>query len=289
MKPSNSSDADRLLELLADQTLVGLDADQQRELESLMQAKPDVDIAALARTAAMLDIAASAGDLEPLPDHLRDRVLMQEQSEFGPIRTLSDAAQPRNKIHWREAVAWLTAAACLLVATMLWFTRPATNQNSPKIVEAEPPTEKTVVERRQTAAVVSMIAQQREQLLASAPDVMHLRLVNSDNGAVAREPGGDVVWSSGQQMGYLRLQGLAKDGPAQRQYQLWIIEGDASSNEFINGGTFFVNRSTGELTVPIQADHFVQMPKMFLIRVEPLGGGDALATSLLAKADGLRP
>jgi anti-sigma-K factor RskA len=177
----------------------------------------------------------------------------------------------------------------LLVATVLWFTRPTTNQNSPMIAEAEPPTESAVVERRQTAAVVSTIAEQREQLLASAPDVLHLRLVNSDSGAVAREPGGDIVWSNGQQMGYLRLQGLASDEPAQRQYQLWIIGGDASSNDFINGGMFFVGRNTGELIVPIHADHFVQMPKMFLISVEPLGGGDALTTSLLAKADVLGP
>ena len=115
------------------------------------------------------------------------------------------------------------------------------------------------------------------------------RLVNSDSGAVAREPGGDIVWSNGQQMGYLRLQGLAKNEPAQRQYPLWIIGGNVSSKEFINGGMLFVDRNTGELTVPSQADQFVQMPTMFLVSAERLGGGDALTTSLLAKADGLGP
>jgi anti-sigma-K factor RskA len=90
-------------------------------------------------------------------------------------------------------------------------------------------------------------------------------------------------------MGYLRLQGLASNDPAERQYQLWIIGCEASSNEIVNGGLFHVDRSTGELILPIQADHFVQQPKMFVVSVEPLGGGNALTAPLLAKADGVGP
>ena len=52
-------------------------------------------------------------------------------------------------------------------------------------------------------------------------------------------------------------------------------------------GMFFVDRSTGELVLPIQADHFVQQPMMFIVSVEPLGGGSALTAPLLAKADGV--
>ena len=224
---------------------------------------------------------------------LRDRAeaqLLVAVSEAADDPSLArSAAAPRSRFAWREAAAWSTAAVCLLVAMVFWFTRPTTNQNSPMIAEAEPPTESIVVERRQTAALVSTIAEQREQLLASAPDVLHVRFVNSDSGAVAREPGGDIVWSNGQQMGYLRLQGLANDEPAQRQYQLWIIGGDTSSNDFIDGGMFFVGRNTAELIVPIHSDHFVQQPMMFVVSVEPLGGGDALTASLLAEADVLGP
>jgi anti-sigma-K factor RskA len=113
--------------------------------------------------------------------------------------------------------------------------------------------------------------------------------VSNDSGAVAREPGGDIVWSNGLQMGYLRLQGLVKNELPQCQCQLWIIGGEASSNEVINGGVFFVNRSTGELVLPIQADHFVQQPMMFVVSVEPLGGGSALTPTLLARADAVGP
>ncbi len=295
MKPSDSSDPDRLLELLADQALAGLGPDQQRELEWLLQGNPDFDIAAMDRTAAMLDIAASAGDLEPLPGHLRDRILTREQSELAPLATLAVATRVPDRIHWRERVAWMAAAACLLFAVLAWSRWPASdpasgpNINPPSAAGNNPsPTRIRQPDDAQRRPATT-IAEMREQLLVSADDVLHLQLVSNDDAEKAGVPGGDIVWSSRQQMGYLRLQGLANNEPEQRQYQLWIVGGDSSSNEFINGGTFFVDRNTGELTVPIQADHFVQTPRMFLVSVEPLGGGDALTASLLAKADGSRP
>jgi anti-sigma-K factor RskA len=309
MTPSPHADHDRLLELLADQTLVGLDAAERQELESLLRANPDFDSECLDRTAAMLDRAAAAGDKEPLPEQLQDRIRAQgrpglqprsagedtagEQSHENARAGADNPARPPNgeRMRRREAFAWLAAAACLSVAVFVWYTRPtlAPPRKAPAIANSEPPATPPNGATPAPSPTMLTVAQQREQLLASAPDVLHLQLVNSDNGAVARKPCGDIVWSNGLQIGYLRLQGLANDAPVQRQYQLWIIGGDASSNEFINGGMFYVDRSTGELTVPIQADHFVQLPKMFLVSVEPLGGGDALTTSLLAKADVLGP
>jgi len=199
------------------------------------------------------------------------------------------ATVPRWRVAWREAVAWSTAAVCLLVATVLWFTWPTPNQNPTMIVEAGPPTKLPVVDPPEPTAVVFTIAQQREQLLTSAPDVLHLQLVSDNGGGVAGESSGDIVWSSGSQIGYLRLRGLNRDDLAQRQYQLWIVGSDVSGNELINGGIFPVDRSTGELILPIQADQFVQQPKMFVVSVEPSGGGAALTAPLLAKADGAAP
>src|SRR5690606_31290456 len=107
------------------------------------------------------------------------------------------------------------------------------------------------------------IAELREQLLRSTPDVLHLQLVSDTGGGGGNESGGDIVWSSGRQIGFLRLRASPGDNPAQqRQYQLWIVSSDVSGNEFINGGIFSVDRSTGELILPIQADQFVQQPKM---------------------------
>ena len=192
-------------------------------------------------------------------------------------------------MHRREVVAWLAAAACLLLAMFAWYTRPTLPPplKSPAVVNSEPPVTLPGTDTPDPSTATLTVAQKREELLASAPDVLHLQLVSNDSGAVAREPGGDIVWSNGLQTGYLRLQGLVNNELPQRQYQLWIIGSDASSNEVINGGMFFADRSTGELVLPIQADHFVQQPRIFIVSVEPLGGGNALTAPLLARADGV--
>jgi len=296
MNSSYPSDHDRVLELLADQAISGLDAVEQMELKSLLEVNPDFDLAALDRTAAMLDIAASVDDIEPLPDHLRDRILARDQSELEAIGTRAHAAQPRSEIQWREVVAWITAGACLLLAVFAWNRGPATNP--PSGSSPDPPVlagKDAVPPRPADDDVVRPIAgptisQLREQLLNSTPDVLLLQLVSDNGGGVANESGGDIVWSSGRQIGYLRLKGSAGNNSAQqRQYQLWIVGSDVSGNEIINGGIFAVNQSKGELILPIQADQFVQQPKMFVVSVESPGGGDALTASLLAKADGLAP
>lgn len=290
-----SSDHHRMLELLADQAIGGLDAAEQLELKSLLETNPDFDIESLDRTAAMLDIAASAEDIEPLPIHFRDRILAHVQLDSEVVGTVPPAAQPRSEIRWREVVAWTTASACLLLAVFPWSRWPETNPPSGPFTD--PPVfvgKNTLPPRPNNDEGVlpntkPMISQLREQLLNSAPDVLLLQLVSDTGGGVAGESGGDIVWSNGRQMGYLRLRGLAINDRAQRQYQLWIVGSDASGNEIINGGMFPVGRSTGELILPIQADHFVQQPKIFVVSVEPLGGGSALTPTLQAKADAVGP
>ncbi len=309
MTHSPHPDHDRPLELLAERALVGLDADQQRELESLLLTHPDVDAECLDRTAALLDWAVAAGETETLPQSLQDRIRANSRlvlqtrpsagdgsgdpSYDGARARIHDLAKPSHgrRMHRREVVAWLAAAACLLVAVFTWYARPTTAPppNSLPLANIVPPLTAPGSDTPAPSTATLTVAQLREQLLASAPDVLHLQLVSNDGRAVARQPGGDVVWSSGRQIGYLRLQGLMNNDPPQRQYQLWIIGGDASNNEVINGGVFFVDRSTGELILPIQADHFVQQPKMFVVSVEPLGGGSALTPTLLAKADAVGP
>ncbi len=224
-----------------------------------------------------------------LRDRAEAQVLIAESQAADDPTPARSAATPRSRLAWREVVAWSTAAACLLAVTVLWFTRPTTNQNSSLIVETEAPAESAVVESREPAAAELTIAEQREQLLASAPDVLHLKLVSDNGRDVENESGADIVWSSGRQIGFLRLRGMAGGDLAQCQYQLWIVGSDVSGNEIINGGIFPVDRSTGELILPIQADQFVQQPKMFVVIVEPSGGGAALTAPLLARADGLGP
>jgi anti-sigma-K factor RskA len=290
------SDHDRILELLADQAITGLNAVEQAELKSLLEANPNFDLAALDRTAAMLDIAASVDDIEPLPDHVRDRILAHDQSKLRTCITFAGAKQPRNKIELREVLAWATAAACLVLAVFAW-----SRWSTPRLPSDPSPNAPVVAENKASPSRLRdrdtfrpnpepTIAELRKQLLSSSPDVLHLQLVSDNGGGVSNESGGDIVWSSGRQIGYLRLPRLAGDNLAQqRQYQVWIVGSDMSGNEIINGGIFAVDRTTGELILPIQADQFVQQPKMFVVSMEPSGGSNELTASLLAKADGSGP
>jgi hypothetical protein len=189
----------------------------------------------------------------------------------------------------------MTAAACLLLAVFAWSRWPAANLPSgpspdpPVIAEKDPSPSRPTDGDTGSPNAGPTIAELREQLLRSTPDVLHLQLV-SDIGGVGNESGGDIVWSSGRQIGYLRLRAWPGDNPAQqRQYQLWIVGSDVSGNEIINGGIFPVDRTTGELILPIQVDQFVQQPKMFVVSVEPSGNGNDLIAPVLAKADGWGP
>lgn len=208
----------------------------------------------------------------------------QGSKTLSPARAIVAAG---SRFTWREAIAWSTAAASLLLATTIWLKRPATAPSSSSVASSQSSSEILRVEEIEPATVVLTIADQRKQLLASAPDVLHLQLVG-DNGSGVNESGGDIAWSSGQQIGYLRLRGLTNTGSAGRQYQLWIVGSDVSGNEIINGGAFPVDESTGELIFPILADQFVQQPMMFVVDVETSANGTALPTSLVAKTDSER-
>ena len=224
-----------------------------------------------------------------LRDRAEARAFMVASEPAAELSLAGSPQETRSKFVWREVIAWSVAAACLLVAAFLWISRPTPNSSLPTIVDSESPVGPTVIDNPGAARVTVTLAQQREQLLASAPDVLHIQLQSDNSGTDANKSGGDIVWSSDQQIGYLRLQGFVTDDPAQSRYQLWIVGSDASGNEIINGGMFHLDRMNGELILPIQADQFVQQPKMFVVSVEPLGGGSALAESLLASADGIAP
>jgi hypothetical protein len=61
----------RLLSLLAERAVFGLEDSKQRELTNLMAALPDFDAECMDRAAAAVVLAGSAADLEPLPTRVR--------------------------------------------------------------------------------------------------------------------------------------------------------------------------------------------------------------------------
>src|SRR5437763_16914990 len=103
---------DRLLDLLADQALQGLDAADEAELDLLLSAHPDVDGEELLRSAAALDRVLADTAPEPLPPALRLAVerdltrLMNAGTPSGRPGVLRlPAARPARR--WlRPVLAW---------------------------------------------------------------------------------------------------------------------------------------------------------------------------------------
>jgi len=253
---------DRLYELLAGQALGDLSVHEQRELELLLEAAPNVDRESFDRVAATVELSF-LGDIEPMPDDLRSRIaeaapehLPSERSQASRDTTgaaaLPDVRPASHDGGWnaREGIAWLTALVGLAVAAFLWFGQ------QPVDPKPTPDAERTAAERR-------------ELLLASADDVIQ---VAWQPGKTPPEGGvtGDVVWSTSRQEGYLRFQGLPVNDPSQEQYQLWIIDPERDE-EPIDGGVFDVT-SAGEVIIPIRNKLKVIDPAAFAVTVEQPGG-----------------
>lgn len=109
--------------------------------------------------------------------------------------------------------------------------------------------------------------QKRAQLLASAPDVVQTSWTSKKDDKTIS---GDVVWSSAQQKGYIRLRGMPALDPNQETYQLWIVD-ETQKKTPISAGIFNVGRA-GEIIVPINAQSKIIKPKSFAITKEKAGG-----------------
>ncbi len=74
MSPAREYQRRRLLSLLAERAVFGLEGRRQREITNLMAALPDLDAQCMDRTAAAVVLAGSAAGLEPLPPRLRSAI-----------------------------------------------------------------------------------------------------------------------------------------------------------------------------------------------------------------------
>ncbi len=277
---------ERLHELLADRAVFGLVVEEEQELWELLRANPDVDADDFDRLAVTLDdVTACAADLPSLSPALAARVRSQAAN---PVPA-SPAEVHRSRLSKRELLAWLTAAACLLVAVYSWTTRKPDAPNPTPSGDQGPIAKRNPDEGPAVLKGVPTLAQQREELIASSEGVLHIRFGESvDPG----EPlvSVDIVWSQTQQRGFLRLRGLPPNDPAKSQYQLWLVESTPMRTETVNGGVFDVEQPARELIVPIRTEHFVQQPNMLVVSIEPPGGSSDLTVSgypLVAKLGNL--
>lgn len=269
---------ERLIELLSEQTLFGLTEKELIELNKLKKQFPqwenDISLELAAAKIGLMDLDAG----ENLPANLRTKILTNADEYFRraektrnvvsfPTKTketsrvsTSDAVQTgTNQPFWQWFGWGIAAAACLALAVNLWLT----NTRPPKEVEVV-----KTVEKVQTPTPELSAAQQREQLLASATDVVQTNWTSPKD---KKEILGDIVWSNAQQKGFMRLRGLPVTDPNKEAYQLWIVDSTRAEKKPLSGGVFNINQ-TGEVVVPIDAQLKVQSPKEFKITKEKPAG-----------------
>ncbi len=121
-------------------------------------------------------------------------------------------------------------------------------------------------------------AQTREQLLASAPDVVQKSWTFEEED---KKVFGDVVWSNALQKGFVRLRDMPALDPSRETYQLWIIDEVRGKKAPVNAGIFNVGQA-GEILVPINAQLRITKPKSFAISKEKAGSAVSKPSRIVA-------
>lgn len=259
------NDVSLLDALRADRALVGLTPTEQLELRRLAGGEPLDDPTFLA--AAAVDLA-TVGALEPLPVALRARVfagLPAEGPARGPGPSVPAAPRPR-RASW---VGW-AVAACFAILAVVAALRPWPERSAPRVAASGPPSAATSASAIPPVASTPRPAERRDALLARADARRTPFAATKDPGGAGA--GGDVVWSSAAQEGYMTFRGLPANDPRKSQYQLWIFDADRDDRFPVDGGVFDVPAGVAEVVVPIAPKLRAQRPKLFAVTVEPPGG-----------------
>lgn len=265
---------EKVFDLLTERTVYGLSETEKKELEDLMKMFPEwQDDDSFALTAAAINLSAVPFG-EEMPAHLKSKILSDSEKYFekeednGKVLQFDSKKQPGEmqaessaglfeRLFGAKWLGWtVAAAACAALALNLWLTRPQTTE----IVKTPPPTA--------TPVAPPSLTQQREQLVASASDVV-TRSWSDFDPKKPRGVQGDVVWSNSQQKGFVRFRGLPVNDKAKEAYQLWIF--DDNQKNPVSAGIFNVNQD-GEVIIPMDAALQIQKPTMIGVTVEKPGG-----------------
>lgn len=237
---------ERLLDLLADRAVFGLDGPEEEELAALLRDRPAPDAEPLERLAAA--VAVATGPTAALPAELRSRLLGAARR----FRHRDEPAPRRIAPRLAAAVAVATAASVLLL-----LGRRHEEPAAPAAAAAK---------------VAPTPAAQREELLATVQDAVRLDCAAAADRAGEQRAFGDVVWSPSRQRGFLRIRGLPPNPQAESRYRVWIIDGDRGTP--VSGGVFDVTAAVEDVVVPILPRGFVQGPTMFAVTLEQPGADD---------------
>ena len=197
---------------------------------------------------------------EPMPAELSSRLKRMASGYFAQVedRNSAKVTIAPSSMGLREITAWLCMAASIALALSVWLPGKRDWNVS--------------------------LQQQRDSLIASAPDIVRSTWEST---APDQKPGvelGEVAWSSATQQGFMTIRGLSVNDATKQQYQLWIID-PSRDDKPVDGGVFDIT-SAGESIVPIRAKLRVDKPTVFAITVEKPGGvvvSDQKRLPLLAK------
>jgi hypothetical protein len=245
MKPTDETPeerlADRALQGFAEGSPTVVPLEELAELEALERAAAAAHLAWLGRS-------------EPMPETAARRVREQATAYWTGFAAASaqapppPAALPETRLRWRRDAGWYAAAACLALAVVGWgygrrFERPPVP--IPRLAEIETRTER-------------------------AADRVSLPLKKGTD-PLSATVSGTLVWSTGEQAGYIELHGLRPNDPTLAQYQLWIFDAEQDEKFPIDGGVFDVPKGR-EARVPISPRLRVRKPTLFAITLEKPGG-----------------
>lgn len=282
----------RLVELLVQRAVDGLNSAERAELKALLEEENYVDAGRFEYTAAALLLA---GDMEQsvpeeMPDSLRDRLYAQaemfESSMAPPPRQRSSssgqpqvisiagrsrssgstpsvsqqpssskqsARKPSASYSLQSKAGWFAAAASVLIAVAGWWPRLENgDQPAPEV------------------SVATVLKQEREKLLAQQGVVQRTWQTTQDPAASGVT--GDVVWDPKTQNGFVRFRGMQANNTTEQQYQLWIFDGTRDERYPVDGGVFDIPAGQNEVIIPIKAKLEIRNPAMFAVTIEKPGG-----------------
>ena len=240
---------ERLLDLLVQRALEGLNDDEQAELAVLLRRHPEVNPDQFDGVIAALDALPLEADLPPLPATLAEDVQR---------RIAADAPAPPTVAANDPSFGWWAAAAASVLAVLGWWT--AFQGRNAGVVTPAP----TV------AAVPARAVGTIRRAVDADQDALVVPFSATDN-LPSDGVSGAVHWSHEQQLGYMRFVGLQANDPAVEQYQLWIFDGTRDDAHPVDGGVFDIG-ADGEIVVPIAAKLLVRDATLFAVTVEPPGG-----------------
>lgn len=251
------------LELLAGKALGDLSEEERQRLSEIDIDMAETELEELEATVAAIQLAMLEQSGE-LPFDLQSKI-SSSADQYVQVNGIDDAkGSAENKVQLgratiaselrhesrpafqaREAFAWITAAAALIISVGLFLAG------------------------RTSSPPAGTVASARSELLDSAADLVQVVWANGTT-PFDNQVSGDVVWSNRLQEGYLKFVGMPVNDPLIEQYQLWIID-PGRDDEPIDGGVFDIS-STGEVIVKINPKLRVVEPQAFAITIEKPGG-----------------